>query len=229
MRSVAALACLLFASGCASTANDPRDPWEPLNRATFEFNDAADRVVLKPVAEAYESVVPAYGRARVNNFFDNLEDLGTSLNNALQGKLPEAINDLGRVVVNTTFGVLGLWDVASDLGVEKNREDFGQTLGAWGVGPGPYFVIPLLGPSTARDAPARAVDPSWYYGEVLEGSLEWGLWGLDQVRSRANLLKAGSILEQAALDRYTFVRDAWLQRRRSQVYDGRPPRLEEDD
>jgi phospholipid-binding lipoprotein MlaA len=232
MRSLPALLAplvLLLASACATTAHDPRDPWEPLNRKTYALNDALDRHVMRPAAEAYVKVTPAYVRARVNDFFGNIGDIATGLNDFLQGKAREGINDFGRIVVNTTFGVAGLWDVASRLGVEKRDEDFGQTLGVWGVPPGPYFVIPFLGPSTARDAPARAADPSWYYSRYIEDDrVYWGLWTLDAVRTRANLLKASNILEQAALDPYIFTRDAWLQRRRNQVYDGKPP-LEDDE
>lgn len=224
MRYLLAPALALLLSACAATGHDARDPWEGLNRKTFAFNDAVDRAVLKPAAQAYVDVTPSFVRARVSNFFANLADVGTGLNDVLQGKLPHAINDFGRIVVNTTFGVAGLWDVASGLGVEKRNEDFGQTLGWWGVPPGPYFVIPLLGPSTARDAPARAVDPQWLWSDVIDDDLvAWSLWGLDVVQTRAQLLKAESIVEQAALDRYLFVRDAWLDRRRNQVYDGKPP------
>ena len=231
MRSLLALAALML-SACATTgANDPRDPWEGLNRATFGFNDAADRAILKPLAEGYTAVVPGFAREGVNNFFDNIADIGTGLNNMLQGKPGDGVSDLGRVAVNTIFGVFGLWDVATPLGLEKHNEDFGQTLGVWGVGSGPYFVIPLLGPSTARDAPARAVDPQWYYNRAIDNNtVTWSLWGLDMLRTRANLLKAGSVLDEAgAIDKYTFVRDAWLQRRRNQVYDGNPPRVKEEE
>jgi phospholipid-binding lipoprotein MlaA len=230
MRSLPALAALLLAGGCATTgAHDPSDPWEGLNRKTYAFNDALDRAVLKPAAKGYVNVTTPFVRARVSSFFANLADINTGLNDVLQGKLPYAINDFGRIVVNTTFGVGGLWDVASGLGVDKRDEDFGQTLGWWGVPPGPYFVIPLLGPSTARDAPARIVDPQYFYSRAIDDSaLAWGLWGLDVVQTRAQLLKASNVLEQAALDPYLFVRDAWLQRRLNQVYDGKPP-LEDDE
>ena len=217
-----------LATGCATTRDNP-DPWEGFNRKSYAFNDAVDRAVLKPVATGYVKVVPAFAREGVNNFFDNLEDLNTSLQNILQGKVREGISDFGRLVVNSTFGVFGLWDVATQMGLEKHYEDFGQTLGRWGVQSGPYFVIPFLGPSTARDAPARAVDPSWYYGEAVDPEgLWWGLWTLEKVRSRANLFQAQSVLAEAALDEYSFIRDAWLQRRRSQVYDGNPPRIKDD-
>lgn len=231
LRTLAALAALLLASACATTSGggDARDPWEGLNRKTFAFNDAVDRAVLKPAAKGYVAVTTPFVRARVSSFFENIADIGTGLNDILQGKLPFAINDFGRIVVNTTFGVAGLWDVASGLGVEKRDEDFGQTLGWWGVPPGPYFVIPFLGPSTARDAPARAVDPSWYYSTWVDNdTVYWSLWGLDKVRSRAELFKAEGVLDQAALDRYLFVRDAWLQRRQNQVYDGKPPLEDEE-
>ena len=226
----ACVAALLLA-GCATTgANDPRDPWEGMNRKTFAFNEKLDEAVLKPVAQGYQKVVPAPAREGVNNFFANLEDIGTSLNNFLQGKPKEGLSDAGRFVINSTLGIFGLWDVASPMGLEKHDEDFGQTLGRWGVRSGPYLVLPLLGPSSARDAPARIVDPSWYYSTYIDPeSVYWGLRGLDIVRTRANLLSAESVLQQAALDKYTFIRDAWLQRRRSQVYDGRPPRDPDDE
>jgi len=225
---LALLACLLM-SGCATTRDNP-DPWEGLNRATYAFNDALDVAVLKPIAKGYQFVTPAFMQEGVNNFFDNLEDVATSLNNFLQGKPKEGFSDAGRFLANSIFGVFGLWDVATPLGLEKHYEDFGQTLGVWGVPAGPYFVIPLLGPSSARDAPARAVDPLWYYmfQSIEPERLYWGLWGFEKVRTRANLLKAESILDQAALDKYTFIRDAWLQRRQNQVYDGNPPREKEE-
>jgi phospholipid-binding lipoprotein MlaA len=231
MRFLFLLAIACLAAGCATTSGgDPRDPWEGLNRHTFALNDALDRGVLKPTAEAYVKVTPAFVRARVSNFFDNLADVGTGLNDFLQGKPREGINDFGRIVVNTTFGIAGFWDVASQLGVEKRNEDFGQTLGVWGVPPGPYFVIPFLGPSTARDAPARAVDPQYFYSRFIDNDrLAWGLWGVDVIRTRASLLKAGAVIEEAALDRYLFIRDAWLQRRQNQVYDGKPPLEKEEE
>jgi phospholipid-binding lipoprotein MlaA len=225
-----AIAAALLMAGCATTGSDPRDPWEGLNRKTFAFNDAVDRAILKPVAQGYEKVTPAFVREGVNDFFANLDDVGTSINNFLQGKWREGGSDAGRVVVNTVFGVFGLWDVATPLGLEKHDEDFGQTLGWWGVPSGPYLVIPLLGPSSARDAPAKIVDPQWYWPRLIDNDrVYWSLWTFDKVRQRANLLKAESIVEQAALDRYTFIRDAWIQRRRNQVFDGHPPPLKEDE
>ena len=225
---VAAAALL---AGCAVIGpQQSSDPWEGLNRKTFAFNDALDKAVLKPVAIGYQKVVPEFARTGVSNFYSNLEDVGTSLNNILQGKPKEGLVDAGRFVINTLFGVFGLWDVATPMGLEKHYEDFGQTLGVWGVQSGPYFVIPFLGPSSARDAPARLVDPSWYYSEAVNPeSIYWGLWGLEKIRTRANLFQAEGVLAEAALDKYSFIRDAWLQRRRSQVYDGNPPRLKEEE
>ena len=228
MRLLFAVLAALTLSACATTGGDPRDPWEGLNRKTYAFNDALDRAVLKPIAQGYQKVTPAFAQEGVNNFYSNLEDINTTFNNLLQGKVKESANDAARLVVNTVIGVFGLWDVATPMGLEKHDEDFGQTLGWWGVPPGPYFVIPLLGPSSARDAPARLVDASWFYNDYVPDRVYWSWWGFDKVRTRANLLKAEGILDQAALDRYTFLRDAWLQRRQSQVYDGSPPREKEE-
>lgn len=231
MGRLTALLVALLLAGCATTGDrDPRDPWEGFNRTSFAFNEKLDAAVLKPVAQGYVKVVPGFAREGVNNFFDNLEDLGTGLNNFLQGKPKEGASDLGRFAVNSVIGVFGLWDIATPLGLEKHYEDFGQTLGVWGVRSGPYLVIPLLGPSTARDAPAKVVDPSWYYSGAIDNNVVyWSFWGLDKVRTRANLFQAEGVLEAAALDKYTFLRDAWLQRRRSMVFDGSPPRLKEDE
>ncbi len=226
-----ALLATLFLCACATTgANDPRDPWEGMNRGTFKFNDTLDKAVMKPIATGYDTIVPGPVKTGVNNFYENVADIATGLNNILQGKPVDGINDLGRVVMNTIFGVAGIFDVASEAGLEKHSEDFGQTLGVWGVPSGPYFVIPFLGPSTARDAPARVVDPSWAYGYYIDNpTLSWSTWALDQVRTRANLLKAEKVLDEAALDKYQFLRDAWLQRRRNQVYDGSPPMEKEEE
>lgn len=235
MRSLLAaplLLLLLLATGCATTngPRDPRDPWEGYNRPMYEINDQIDRAVLKPVAQGYQKVMPEFARTGVNNFFGNLNDLGTGLNNFLQGKPKEGASDLGRFAFNSVVGIFGLFDVASPAGFEKHNEDFGQTLGVWGVGSGPYFVIPLFGPSSARDAPARIVDPQYAVTRWIDdAATSWALFGLDIVRSRANLLETEKILDEAALDRYTFIRDAWLQRRRSQVYDGKPPKTKDDE
>ena len=229
MRLILVLLAALTLSACATTGNDPRDPWEGLNRKTFAFNDAVDRAVLKPVAQGYQKITPAFAQEGVNNFYANIEDIGTSLNNLAQGKIKEGAGDAARFVINTVVGIFGLWDIATPMGLEKHEEDFGQTLGWWGVPPGPYFVIPLMGPSTARDAPARVVDPQWFANDYLPDRVFWTWWGLDKVRQRDNLLKAERVLDDAALDKYTFIRDAWWQRRQNQVYDGNPPREKEEE
>ncbi len=227
MKSMLLAAVLALAGGCASTpgTGNPDDPWEGYNRRMHAVNEAVDREVLKPAALSYQEGAPGFVREGVSNFFANLADVGTGLNNLLQGKLLDGAGDLGRFAVNSVVGIAGLWDVATPMGLAKHEEDFGQTLGRWGVPPGPYFVMPLMGPSTLRDAPARFVDPSLYYNRRLDDSLATaGLFALDVVQFRAALLKSERILDEAALDRYSFTRDAWLQRRRSHVYDGRPPR-----
>ena len=231
MRSILAVCLLALATGCATSGtSNPRDPWEGFNRPVYEFNDAVDRAVLKPVAQGYQKVLPEFARTGVNNFFANLNDFGTGLNNILQGKPADGANDLGRLVVNSVVGILGLFDVATPMGLEKHNEDFGQTLGVWGVPSGPYLVIPLLGPSTARDAPARIVDPQYAYSRSVDKNVaEWALPLTDVIRTRANLLQAERVLDDAALDKYSFIRDAWLQRRRNQVYDGNPPKQKEDE
>ena len=231
MRFLAPLFFAALLSGCATTGErDPKDPWEGFNRGSFAFNEAVDSAVLKPVARGYQAVIPAFMREGVNNFYDNLEDIGTGLNNILQGKPMEGASDLGRFMVNSVFGIFGLWDIATPLGMEKHYEDFGQTLGVWGLQSGPYFVIPLLGPSSARDAPARVIDPQWYWPKFIERDrVYWSVFALDKIRQRANLLQSEKIIDDAALDKYTFIRDAWLQRRRNQVFDGSPPRLKEED
>lgn len=226
------LACIALAvlSGCAATSDrsEAYDPWEGLNRKTYAFNDVLDRAILKPVAKGYQAVTPAFAQEGVNNFYANIEDVATSLNNFLQGKPKDGMNDLMRILVNTTVGVFGLWDIATPLGFDKHDEDFGQTLGYWGFAPGPYLVLPLLGPSTVRDGPAKFVDPSWYYSRKVDDFEFWAWWGFDKVRTRANLFKAEGVLDEAALDKYSFIRDAWWQRRRNQVYDGKPPREKEE-
>ena len=229
-----ALACavivLSLAAGCASTGNggDPRDPFEPVNRAIYRFNEKFDDVLAKPVAEAYRDYVPSPIRTGVGNFFSNLGDVVIGVNDLMQGKMPEAINDFGRVMVNTTLGVLGFWDRATELGVEKRNEDFGQTLGWWGLGDGPYLVLPILGPSSVRDTFGWAGDIyAWPATYVDPTAARNSLAATRFVHTRADLLEASRILDTAALDPYTFVRDAYLQRRRNLVYDGNPPPEEE--
>jgi phospholipid-binding lipoprotein MlaA len=219
------------ATGCASTAErDPRDPWEPLNRGIYKFNDKVDTVVAQPVARTYQKVVPSEIRERVRNFFGNLADPLIGVNNFLQGKFEDGVSDWARFAFNTTIGLFGLHDVATDMGYEKHNEDFGQTFGRWGAPTGPYVVLPFLGSSDVRDGIGTGidvyVDP---LGEVRPYHLEYGLWAVRFTQVRADLLDASRILEEAALDKYVFQRDAYLQRRRSLVYDGQPPREKEPD
>ena len=219
------LGCALLLAGCASTDADPRDPLEGVNRAVFAFNDAVDENALRPAARLYRNLTASGLRDGVRNFFNNLDDLYIGANNLLQGKVEQAMSDLMRVAVNTTLGFLGAIDWASDMGLEKHNEDFGQTLGWWGLGDGPYLVLPLLGPSTLRDAAALPVD--WQGDPVLAHVPVDERNTLSAVRvvgRRSDLLEASRTLEEAALDRYVFLREATLQRRRSLIYDGRAPR-----
>ncbi|HEU0200262.1 MAG TPA: VacJ family lipoprotein [Burkholderiaceae bacterium] len=214
------------ASGCATippgAGENPADRLEVYNRHVFEFNEKADEYVLRPVAQAYVNVVPEGMRICVSNVFSNIADVGNALNNLLQGKPANAVSDLCRVAINSTVGLLGCFDVASKMGLAKSTEDFGQTLGYWGVGPYSYFVIPLLGPSTVRDAFGRVVD---VYSDPLSYAQEAQVAGqtLRIVDTRASLLQASRVLEGSGLDRYQFVRDAYLQRRRNLIHDGAAP------
>jgi phospholipid-binding lipoprotein MlaA len=225
IRALLAVAALAL-GGCASLGgDDPRDPLEGFNRGIYSFNDKVDQVVARPVASTYRRVIPGEIRDRVRNFFGNLEDVLIGANNFLQGKFADGANDWARVAFNTTIGLLGIHDIATDMGYEKHNEDFGQTFGHWGAGTGPYLVLPFLGSSNARDATGTVIgfyaDP---LGEVEGYHTRYALWFLRLTQTRADLLDASRILEEAALDRYTFQRDAYLQRRRSLVYDGSPPR-----
>ena len=225
-------AALLLAGtlvGCATSGGNPADPLEPLNRAVFGFNDAADRAVIKPVARAYRAVLPGTVRTGVSNFFSNLEDIWISMNDVLQGKFQHGVDDLGRFLFNSTFGIAGIFDFASELGFPKHNEDFGQTLGSWGVGSGAYLVLPILGPSTIRDGFGLLLDTQADLVFQIDGvPVHNSLYATRAIGARANLLDASSVIEQAALDKYAFVRDAWLQRRRNLVYDGDPPREREE-
>ena len=219
---ILALAALV---GCASgPATDPRDPLESFNRGVYQFNDAVDGAVIKPVATAYQEVLPAPVRRGVRNFFSNLQDLWSGVNNALQFKGEQSGNSFARFGVNTFIGLGGILDIASELQIERHTKDFGHTLGYWGVAPGPYLVLPLLGPSTLRDTLALPVDAQ---GNLVNGiehiPTRNSLTALRLIDTRASFLGASAMLEEAALDKYTFTRDSHLQRRRSGIYDGNPP------
>ena len=218
---------LMLVAGCASTGEerDPRDPWEGLNRGIYKFNDTFDEYLARPVARTYVRVLHQEIRTRIANFFSNLQDPLISVNNLLQGKFEDGVNDFARFAFNSTFGLLGIHDVATEWGLEKHNEDFGQTFGRWGAGPGPYLVLPVLGSSTVRDGIGLGLD--WTLdpmSEIRPINLRNSLVALRGINLRADLLEASRILEEAALDRYVFQRDAFLQRRRSLIYDGRPPR-----
>ena len=216
--------CLVVLSGCASTST-PTDPLESFNRGVYNFNETVDGVLLKPAAEIYQGLTPSLVRTGVSNVFANLNDVTVALNNLLQGKFSEGASDLGRIVINSIAGLLGIFDVATPVGLEKHNEDFGQTLGYWGVGDGPYLVLPFFGPSNPRDAVGLVGDyftnPVSY---INSDEVRYSLTGLRIVSKRAELLGASNVLETAALDKYTFVRDAYLQRRRNLIHDGNPPR-----
>lgn len=221
---------LLVASlvgGCGSIPKeqrDPRDPWQPYNRAMFKFNTDFDNAFFKPVAQGYQAIMPEPVNHGITNFFNNIADVTSAVNNALQFKLSRAGSDVGRVVVNTTVGLVGFIDVATNVGIPSYKEDFGQTLGYWGFGDGPYFVMPILGPSSVRDTVGFAgdvvIDP---FFSLEADEIYWGFVVLRAVDVRAGLLAAGDLMDDAALDRYVFVRDAYLQRRRNLVHDGNPP------
>lgn len=221
---------LAFALGGCATSGNPKDPIEGFNRAMFAFNDGLDKAVIKPVAQGYEATVPQTARNGVANFFGNIADVFIGVNNVLQGKMPDAINDFGRVMVNTTVGVLGFMDIATDLGVEKHDEDFGQTFGRWGVGSGAYVVLPVFGPRTVRDTVGLAadvhVDPVGNVGDVPARNT---LLATRLISDRTAMLPADKVIEEAALDKYSYIRDGYLQRRRSLIYDGAPPRIDDEE
>jgi len=224
--ALAAAAGALLA-GCASPSN-PRDPLEKFNRATFAFNDTVDRVALKPAATTYKKVLPGFVQTGVGNFFGNLSDAWSAVNNLLQGKGEEGMTDFTRVALNSTFGIVGILDIASEAGLQKHNEDFGQTLGVWGVPSGPYLMLPLLGPSTIRDTAALPAD-MWADPWSHKTPVNWrnvgtGVRAIDQ---RASVLDASNLFEEAALDRYEFIRDGYLQRRESRVFDGDSERADE--
>jgi len=219
---VAAAVCL---SGCATGPQaNPADPLEPFNRGVTHFNDTVDQAVMRPVAVAYETVVPQLMRTGVTNFFNNLTDVWSFANSAMQLRGQQAAQTFMRVNVNTFFGLGGLLDVASEAGLERHREDFGQTLGRYGVGPGPYLVLPILGPSTLRDTAALPVD---YYGGLISNidviPVRNTLYAMRLVDARVQFLPVDRLLRDVALDRYTLTRDVFLQHRRNDVYDGTPP------
>lgn len=222
IRALAGALLLASLAGCATTnLGTPGDPLERMNRATHRFNSSIDRAVLRPVAVGYREHVPKVVQTGVNNFLDNLAYTTTIANDLLQLKIKDTLIDLGRFALNSTLGLAGIFDPATDFGIPRNDEDFGQTLGRWGVPPGPYLVVPFLGPSTVRDAPSIYVDvqTDLRIGDYLDTTTEWVLVGISFVNRRAELLPFDATYE-SAYDQYAFIRDAWLQRREYQVRDG---------
>jgi phospholipid-binding lipoprotein MlaA len=218
-------ACLAsLVTGCATTGTTRGDPLEGFNRGVFAFNEALDTVLLKPLATGYEALLPEIVRTGVDNFFDNLVDAWSAVNHLLQGKPVEATEMGVRFGMNTFIGLGGLIDVASDAGLERRSEDFGQTLGRWGFGPGPYIMLPLLGPSTLRDTSALVLD--WRATPVAmlhESRDRVPLAVLQVISTRARLLSVTRAIDEIAIDKYALIRDGFLARRRNQVYDGDPP------
>lgn len=225
---LAACVLALALSSGASAEDNPRDPYEGFNRSMFAVNEVVDKYAAKPVAQAYDKAVPLPVKAGAGNFFGNAGDLWIGVNSALQGKFGDAGIDIGRLLVNSTIGIFGLFDVASELGLERHEEDMGQTLAVWGVNDGGYLFWPIIGPRTVRDTAGWAVDS--YVDPVLSArpiAIRNSMAALRFVDIRASLLPADKVVEEAALDKYAYIRDAYLQRRRSQIFDGRPPRLDD--
>ena len=233
LRVLLTISLLLLFSGCASTqyVENERDPWQGFNRAMYSFNDGLDRAILKPAAKGYQAITPDFVEQGVRNFFSNLDDVSVAVNNLLQGKIGNAFSDVGRIVVNSTIGLLGLFDVASPMGLRKHDEDFGQTLGKWGAGTGPYLTLPFFGPSTLRDSPSVIVDRFLLnpltYVELKTGE-RIAIVALDAVSVRAELLSLEETVEEISTDKYAFIRDAYLDRREFLVHDGAPPAGDSD-
>lgn len=222
--AVLVLGIAILLGGCATTANN-KDPIEGFNRAMFALNEGLDAAIIRPVAKGYEFVAPSFVRTGVSNFFGNIADVFIAVNNLLQGKGVEAASDAGRFLVNSTVGIFGLLDVATEWGLEKHDEDFGQTFGRWGMDTGAYLFLPVFGPRDVRDGIGLvfdiAADP---LVNINDMSVRNSLAALYIINNRAMLLPADKIIDEAALDKYSYLRDAYLQRRRSLVFDGRPPK-----
>jgi phospholipid-binding lipoprotein MlaA len=228
-RLAVAFATALTLAGCAMGPTR-EDPFEPMNRVSYKVHQVVDGRIVKPVVQAYVDYTPQPVRLAVTNFFGNIDDMFSVVNDMLQGKGDKAGNDLGRVITNTGFGIGGLIDIASDAGIAKGNEDFGQTLGVWGVPQGPYLFIPVFGPTTVRDGSGWIVrayaSPVGYIDDIATRNI---LWALNLLDLRASALQAENLVNQAALDPYTFIRRSYLQRRRYLVYDGAPPPLKDEE
>jgi phospholipid-binding lipoprotein MlaA len=222
---VLAISSLLFLQACASVKNaDVRDPWESMNRSVYNFNDAVDNAAIKPAAKVYVAVLPSPVRTGIHNFFGNLGDVWTLANTALQLKGRATAETFMRVSVNTFLGLGGVLDVASEMRLEKRNEDFGQTLGYWGVKPGPYVVLPIFGPSTLRDSLATPIDMQGNLVQQFNDTATRNVLTVTRlVDVRSGFLQSLDVIKAAALDPYSFVRDAYLQKRENDVHDGNPP------
>lgn len=219
-----ALVSAVLLAGCAHLpADEPSDPLEPVNRGIFKFNRGADRYVLRPVAKTYRNYVPAEIRSGTHNFLDNLFYPTVIVNDLLQAKFAQGGKDLGRFVLNTTVGIVGIMDVATPLGLPRNNEDFGQTLGRWGVGEGWYLMLPLLGPSTNRDLVGRAGDYFTSPTTYADTYPSLAVTATDVIDSRAGLLDADRLLDEQ-IDPYVFIRTVYLERRYNLIFDGNPPK-----
>jgi len=225
MTSLALLASLLVLQGCATVQTaDARDPWESMNRSVYQFNEVVDTVAIKPAAQLYMNVLPSFVRTGVGNFFGNLGDVWSMANSALQLKGQATAETFMRINVNTFIGLGGLLDVASEMRLEKHKEDFGQTLGYWGVKPGPYVVLPLLGPSTLRDSLALPLDMQGDASQRFSDEATRNALTATRILDvRSGLLQTVDVVKAASLDPYTFVRDGYLQKRRNDIHDGNPP------
>ena len=233
-RIVAAAVSAAFLAGCAATptrdAPSPDDPFEPMNRFSYGVHEVVDGHFVKPMVQAYVDYTPQFIQQGIRNFFGNVDDFFSFINAMLQGKPDKAGHDLGRVITNTGFGLLGLIDIAGEAGIPKGNEDFGQTFGYWGIPQGPYLFIPVFGPTTVRDGSGWVIraytTPVSYIPDVPTRNILWSIGLLDL---RASALGTEKLVEQAALDPYTFIRRSYLQRRRYLVYDGHPPPEKEDE
>lgn len=229
LKNIFLILSLTLLSACASVPGGPTegDPFESYNRAMFSFNDGLDEYFLKPVAEGYDAVLPSPIKTGISNFFSNLGDIFVILNDLLQFKFTQALEDTGRFIFNSTIGLYGIFDVATPMGLTKHHEDFGQTLASWGVADGPYIVLPFLGSRTLRDTTDVFVEPPFNpVYDIEDDEARYGTIFLQTVDFRYKLLKASNIAEQAAVDKYSFIRDAYLQHRKNLIYDGNPPEEE---
>jgi phospholipid-binding lipoprotein MlaA len=222
---ILAICFVLLLQACATVKNaDVRDPWEPMNRSVYNFNEILDNLVIQPAARAYKAVLPSPVRTGIHNFVGNLGDVWTLANTAFQLKVQASAETIMRITVNTVFGLGGVLDVASEMQLEKRKEDFGQTLGYWGVKPGPYVVLPVLGPSTLRDALATPLDMQGDVTQQFNDQTTRSVLTVTRILDvRYGLLESLDVIKGAALEPYSFVRDAYLQKRENDVHDGNPP------